>query len=93
MSMTTSSKNGFIQPPTLADIREGLKRMITEDFDSVWDEICRTAGVSPSAGSLDEAGTDRLLNAVGNYDRMCTVMAMSWRIRLTAARKLAEIGR
>ncbi len=79
--------------PTVSDIRSGMEQLLTDDFDAVWAELCAAAQIPASIVTLDDTGMDRLLAAVAARDSLCRVLAMSWQIRRTAARKLAALGR
>lgn len=88
----TATRGGTAQPPTLVDVRTGLNRTLGSQFEDAWLKICVRADISPDADSLDDAQFDQLLDAIADHDRLCRVIAMSWRIRRTAARKLADLG-
>ncbi len=80
--------------PTVDDIRTGLLRVLGEDeLATLWAASCTRLGVPAETRALSEDQVDRLLGMVAQHDRLCHVMAMSWRIRSTAARKLAALGR
>lgn len=79
--------------PTVSDIRSGMERLLTEDFDAVWAELCAAARIPVSTVTLDDTEMDRLLAALAARDALCRVLAMSWQIRRTAARKLSALGR
>jgi hypothetical protein len=79
--------------PSFSDIRGGLAKTLLDDFQPAWAEICRSAGIAPDCHDLDDEAIDHLLEVIAGRDPLCRVLAMSWRIRRTAAQKLAEIGR
>jgi hypothetical protein len=91
--MTSTTSHSTVPPPTIDDFRLTLRRSFGDDFNSVWEKMCASAGIPPDARSLDDQQADRLLDVIAAKDRLCHVISMSWRIRLTAARKLAELGR
>lgn len=80
-------------PPAVEDVRIGLRRTLGENFDTVWPDVCARLGMPPDAQTLPDDRFGDLLTAIADHDRLCHVLAMSWRIRRTAARKLAELGR
>ena len=51
------------------------------------------ARIDPDAEQVDDLAFDRLLDSLAEQDPRSRVIATSWRIRRTAARKLAELGR
>jgi hypothetical protein len=55
--------------------------------------ISRPDSVATDAATIDDDHFDRLLDAIAAHNRLCRVMAMSWRIRRTAAFKLATLNR
>lgn len=80
--------------PTVVDVREGLAATLpAETFDLVWAEVCARVGVPTTVSVLHEDELDRLLTHVAAQGSLCRVLAMSWRIRSTAARKLTQLGR
>lgn len=80
--------------PTVTDVREGLAATLPADtFELVWAEVCARTGVPTTVSDLDEADLERLLTHVAGQGSLCRVLAMSWRIRATAARKLTQLGR
>ena len=93
-SMTsTNDRRSAGTPPTVEDVRIGLRRTLGENFDTVWPDVCARLGVPSDTQTLPDDRFDDLLTAISGHDRLCHVLAMSWRIRRTAARKLAELGR
>lgn len=91
---TTRTRHDAAIAPTVGDVRDGLRATLdADDFDRVWADVCRTTSISPDASTVSEATLDHLLTEISAQDRLCNVLAMSWRIRCTAARKLAELGR
>ena len=92
--MTTSiERSRSVVPPTVDDVRLGLQRTLGCEFVTVWAAVCATLAVAPEITTLPADRFDELLTAVSHHDRLCHVLAMSWRIRCTAARKLAELDR
>ena len=91
--MTATHRRDAASQPTLDDLRTGLSRTLGPDFVAAWADICRRADISADVTTLDDRSFDRLLEAIAEQDRLCRVMAMSWRIRRTAAQKLAAINR
>ncbi|GAA1881901.1 hypothetical protein [Lapillicoccus jejuensis] len=81
-------------PPTVTDVRDGLEATLpADDFELVWAEVCARVGVPTTVSVLDDAQLDSLLTQVAAQGSLCRVLAMSWRIRATAARKLTQLGR
>jgi len=79
--------------PSVGDLRRGLKQVLDEGYEAVWASICTRAGADPTAANLNDGDFEALLSALGDLGPLCAVLATSWRIRRTAARKLAELGR
>lgn len=80
--------------PTVDDVREGLRATLTPVvFERVWAEVCAQISVPTTVSSLPDSELDALLDQIATQDRLCKVLAMSWRIRCTAARKLHQLGR
>lgn len=90
---TTTTRRDAGRAPTLADVRAGLTKTLGDEYDGAWQAACSKAHVAPDATAVDDAQFDALLTAIGERDRLCHVLALSWRIRRTAARKLSELGR
>ncbi len=63
------------------------------DAESVWREICERASLPPTASFLSEREFDALVDQIAVHDPLCNLLARSVRIRRTAARRLAELGR
>ena len=80
--------------PTVHDVRTGLVQTLgAQEGEAVWTSLCTSLGVPAGVDELDPGRFEELLTLLSHHDRLCHVLAMSWRIRSTAARKLAEIGR
>ncbi len=80
--------------PRVLDVRTGLRATLGETrSEDVWSSVCAALGVPTDVQDLDPALFDELLHLLAQHDRMCHVLARSWRIRSTSAVKLAEIGR
>lgn len=79
--------------PTVGDVRTGLQQSLGTSYDAVWAELCDRLRVQPDVASLAPDQLDRLLDQLSQHDPLCRVLAMSWRIRCTASRKLAAVGR
>jgi len=79
--------------PTIDDVRGALTRTLREDFEPAWREACTRVGIHPDAHALGDEEFDRLIAEIATIDPLSRVMALSWRIRRTAARKLAALGR
>lgn len=90
---TISDRSSAIGPPTVEDLREGLRKTLGDGYEEAWRSMCSTLRIDPTASTLTDEEFDRLLDEVASHDRLCHVLSMSWRIRRTAARKLAELGR
>jgi hypothetical protein len=91
---TTVTRADAGRAPTVLDVRAGLTQTLgAEESDRLWSSICTEVGVHTDATDLDAEQLDRLLTALSGHGRLCNVLAMSWRIRATAARKLADLGR
>lgn len=91
--MTFTNRRDAVAPPTVGDLKTGLGRTLGQDFESAWADICARADIGTDAATIDDDHFDRLLDAIAAHDRLCRVMAMSWRIRRTAAFKLATLNR
>ncbi len=80
--------------PTVHDVRTGLEQSLgLKGGEAVWSSLCAALGVRTDVASLEPDRFEELLTLLSRHDRLCHVLAMSWRIRATAARKLADIGR
>jgi hypothetical protein len=79
--------------PSAVDVEKGLAQVLGEEGPMVWSDICAQAHVGPAANTIDGTDLDRLLDVLAAQSRLCAVLAMSWRIRRTAAQRLAELGR
>ena len=121
MRATVSDRRAATTPPTIIDVRNGLRRSLGPAFEDVWETVCLSCDIPHSRpprhqaeeGDVDAHGAtdagqdvisdvvlseavidlDRVLDVVADQDALCRVLAMSWRIRRTAAVKLKEIGR
>jgi len=82
-----------VPPPTVPEVRASLERLLGPDFSGIWAAVCVQARIAPEAQLISETEFDELLEAMCARGSICRVIAMSWKIRRTAARKLAEIGR
>ena len=91
--MTRTTTSADIATPTVPEVRESLERLLGPAFAEVWQDVCLRARVSPEAHMITDVEFDELLEAMCARGSICRVIAMSWKIRRTAARKLAEIGR
>ena len=90
----TRNQSNPSAPPTVDDVRDGLRATLAPvDFERVWTEVCAHVGVPTTVSSLPDSELDALLDQIATQDRLCKVLAMSWRIRCTAARKLHALGR
>ncbi len=90
---TMTERQAASRPLTLQDVRTGLSRALREDYEATWLAACAAAGTDPGPGDADDPAFDRLLDGIAAQSPLCRVMAMSWRIRRTAARKLEALGR
>jgi len=79
--------------PTVRDIRDALSRTLRDDFELCWKQACAHVGIEVDEMAPSDEEFDRLITEIATIDPLCHVMAMSWRIRRTAARKLAALGR
>jgi len=91
--MITFGPTTRITAPTIGDVRGSLQQVLQEEFDPVWTVVCAAVPVAVTVEQLDEEGLDRFIAALAEQGPLCRVVAMSWKIRRTAARKLAELGR
>lgn len=82
-----------IADPSMAEVRVSLERVIGADFDALWSGICSEARVTPDADTVSDDEFDAVIDAMCRRGSVSRVIGMSWRIRRTAARKLAELGR
>ena len=79
--------------PTLSQVRRALERVLGNEFDGTWHRLCDRLTVDPTADDVDDEQFDRVLTGLEEADPLSRVVATSWRIRRTAARKLAELNR
>lgn len=91
--MTRASTTHDVSPPTVPEVRESLERLLGPDFAEVWQAVWVQSRIAPEAHMITDVEFDDLLEAMCARGSICRVIAMSWKIRRTAARKLAEIGR
>jgi hypothetical protein len=91
--MIRSTASTDIATPTVPEVRESLERLLGPEFTDVWQDVCLRACIAPEAHMITDVEFDELLEAMCARGSICRVIAMSWKIRRTAARKLAEIGR
>jgi hypothetical protein len=82
-----------VPPPTVPEVRASLARLLGPEYDETWTAVCQRADIAPEAITISEPEFDALLDAMCERGSISRVIAMSWKIRRTAARKLAEIGR
>ena len=78
---------------SFADMRVAAARVFGDDHPATWDTLCAAADVAPDAVDASDEQIDAVLDGLAAHDPLGRVMAMSWRIRRTAARKLTELGR
>ncbi len=91
--MTGPGSRSAVAAPTFASARDGVRQVLGEDFAATWLAVCAAADVPETATGLDDADFTRFLAIVSEESPLLRVLAMSWQIRRTASRKLAEIGR
>ncbi|MEZ5216007.1 MAG: hypothetical protein R2705_02380 [Ilumatobacteraceae bacterium] len=90
--MTTRSAAATAEPDIL-DVKHSLERVLGEEFDAIWADICTSCALGGDEQHLDDGPLDKLLDTLISKGAICRVVAMSWKIRRTAAHKLAALGR
>jgi hypothetical protein len=70
-----------------------LSRLLGDRYPCVWMGLCSAVGIDAESPVVNDDEFDRLLDEMAQQDALCHVLAMSWRIRRTAAAKLAALGR
>ena len=90
---TVNNSPGRLHNPTITDIRDALGRTLREDFELAWKQACTHVGIDVDRSEVTDEQFDRLIAEIATIDPLSHVMAMSWRIRRTASRKLAALGR
>ena len=93
MTQLSVTRDSHVIDPTVDQVRDVLRRVLGDLFEQTWSRACVAARVDPDADHADDVGFDRLLDSLAEQDPLSRVIATSWRIRRTAARKLAELGR
>ena len=95
MNSASPERHAPVSHPTVGDVRESAERLLGNEFATIWADVCHQAGVAdePAAVDLDADAFGRLLDALAGKGSTSRVIAMSWKIRRTAALKLAELGR
>jgi hypothetical protein len=86
--MTSAAGRPAVTLPTVGDVRGGLRRMLGDTFDDVWEVVCAQAGVRTDAQDLAPEPFEALLTALSEQDQLCRMLVLSWRIRRTAALEL-----
>jgi hypothetical protein len=74
-------------------VRGSLAHVLGAEFETTWTDVCREVPIDPAADTIVDAEFERLITLLAERGSTCRVIAMSWKIRRTAARKLAALGR
>lgn len=82
-----------VADPEVRDVRESLTRVLGDDFEATWADVCGRVPIDPLADVIVDAEFERLITLLAERGSTCRVIAMSWKIRRTAFRKLAALGR
>ena len=80
----------LMEPPTVPDLSHGISRYLGPDAEGQWAAMCAEADVAADAGWAGGAAMDRLLAVISEHSPLCQVSALSWGVRVRAARGLAE---
>ncbi|MGD0810363.1 MAG: hypothetical protein ABSA91_11735 [Acidimicrobiales bacterium] len=89
----TQTPSRTVSPPSIQDVRHGMARALGDNFAETWGTICDRCHVPMDAEALNDNDFSRLLDGIADHNALCRVLAMSWKIRRTADRKLTELGR
>ena len=91
--MSSVSEQSSLHAPRVDEVRESLRRLLGDDYEAAWAAACARVPMNIDTPVLDEDQFERLLDGLAERGSLSRVIAMSWRIRRTAARKLSELGR
>lgn len=90
MTLSAPITSHALTAPTADDVRASLRAATGSRFDEVWQQVCRTASLSPSCDDLDEPELMALVTAVRELPGRAGLAGIDVGVRAAAHRALAR---